>query len=115
MTKRGILKNLKRCARTSEPFDSKWECDYMLLLEADSTVRRWSRSRSLRIPYTKSDGSAGTYNPDFIVERTDGTKELHEVKGGHLLEQADTKRKIAAGEAFCRKRGMIYRLITRRQ
>lgn len=114
MSEKGVLNNLKRCTRQSEPFDSFWEKDYMLLLEGDPTVKRWERCRSLRIRYTKADGSPAYYNPDFIVERTDGGRELHEVKGNHLLQAPDTQEKLAAGEAFCRKRGMVFKLITRR-
>lgn len=87
----------------------------MLLLDADETVKCWERCRSLSIPYTKSDGKRSRYNPDFIVEREDGQKELHEVKGGHLLAAADTQRKLAAGEEFCRTRKMVFKVITRRQ
>lgn len=64
--------------------------------------------------FSKTDGRRGTYNPDFLVERVDGTKELHEVKGGHLLGDEDTKRKLDAGEAVCRERGMAFKVITRR-
>lgn len=87
----------------------------MLLLDADETVKRWERCRSLRIPYSKADGRKGHYNPDFIVERTDGQRELHEVKGGHLMADANTKRKLAAGDSFCRKRNMIFKIVTRRR
>lgn len=115
MSSKGILHDLKRGTRTSESYDSEWERDYMLLLDADDTIKRWERCRSLRIPYVKVDGGKGHYNPDFIVERTDGPKELHEVKGSHLLADADTQRKLAAGDEFCRKRGMIFKVITRRK
>ena len=87
----------------------------MTLLEADSTIKRWERCRSLRIPYTKANGKRSHYNPDFIVEREGGAKELHEVKGGHLLTNEETRRKLAAAEAFCRKRGMIFKVIARQQ
>jgi len=113
MSETGVLEGLKRCTRTSEPYDSNWEREYMLVLEDDPTVKRWERCRSLRIPYTKADGSKANYNPDFMVERDDGSKELHEVKGHHLLGDEDTKRKLSAGEAFCRARGMAYKVITR--
>ena len=113
--KKGVLTGLKRCTRTSEPYDSAWERDYMTLLEGDNTIKRWERCRSLRIPYIKADGKRGHYNPDFIVERKDGPKELHEVKGGHLLTNDETKRKLAAGQAFCSQRGMIFKVITRRR
>jgi hypothetical protein len=115
MSEKGILHDLKRGTRKSEPYDSTWERDYMLVLDADETVRRWERCRSLRIPYTKANGKKGRYNPDFIVERADGQKELHEVKGGHLLADADTQRKLAAGEDFCRKRNMVFKVVTRRK
>ena len=115
MSEKGILHDLTRGTRASEPYDSTWERDYMLLLDADATVKRWERCRSLRIPYTKADGKRGRYNPDFIIEHEDGQKELHEVKGGHLLADADTQRKFAAGEDFCRKRKMVFKVITRRR
>lgn len=114
MSEKGVLNHLKRCTRTSEPYDSTWEREYMRVLENDPTVTRWERCRSLQISYTKADGTHAHYNPDFIVERTDGTKELHEVKGEHLLTNEDTRRKLAAGEGFCRKRGMTFKVITRR-
>jgi len=114
MSKKGVVRDLKRGSRISEPYDSKWECDYMLLLDSDETIKRWERCWSLRIPYTKSNGEKGYYNPDFIVERLDGQKEIHEVKGGHLMSDLNTQRKLAAGEAFCRTRDMIFKLITKR-
>ncbi|MFH1220588.1 MAG: TnsA endonuclease N-terminal domain-containing protein [Candidatus Eisenbacteria bacterium] len=114
MSKKGVLHDIKRGTRESEPYDSSWERDYMLLLDSDRAVKRWERCRSLRIPYMRADGKRGHYRPDFIVEREDGQKELHEVKGGHLLADADTQRKLAAGEEFCRKRGMVFKVIARR-
>lgn len=114
MSERGILSGLKCCTRTSEKYDSSWERDYMRLLDDDPTVKRWERCRKLRIPYVNSAGKRSTYNPDFIIERADGVRELHEVKGGHPLWQPDTKLKLEAGERFCRKRGMTYKVITRR-
>jgi hypothetical protein len=53
------------------------------------------------------------YEPDFLVELVDGAKELREVKGEHLFSDANTARKLRAGDEFCRKRGMKYRVITK--
>ena len=114
MSEKGVLRDIKRGTRGSEPYDSTWERDYMLVLDSDETVLRWERCRSLRIPYTKTGGKKGFYNPDFIVERSDGKKELHEVKGGHLLDD-NTKQKLVAGDDFCRKRDMFFKVITRRR
>ena len=113
MSEKGILSDLKRCTRKSEPYDSSWEREYMLLLDGDPFVVRWERCRSLRIPYVKASGKPGHFNPDFIVERTDGTKELHEVKGTHLLDSEDTQRKIKAGTEFAYARGMVFKVITK--
>lgn len=85
----------------------------MLLLENDETVKRWERCRSLRIPYTRADGRKATYNPDFVIERMDGTKEIHEVKGGHLVDGRDTQRKLKAGDDYCRRHALIFKVITR--
>ena len=35
MSARGVLGDLKRCTRKSEPYDSTWERDYMQQLDAD--------------------------------------------------------------------------------
>ena len=85
----------------------------MLLLDSDPTIERWERCRSLWISYVDPEGQRRGYNPDFVVERLDGTKEIHEVKGTHLVSNEETKRKIAAAEEFCRKRGMAFKVITR--
>ena len=110
---RGVLEGLRRCTRKSEPYDSTWERDYMIILDIDATIERWERCRSLHIPYVKADGSRANYNPDFVVERTDGTKEIHEVKGGHLRGNPDTERKLAAGDSYCRRHGLTFKVITR--
>lgn len=85
----------------------------MLLLDKDSSIKRWERCTLLGISYIRADGKKGHYYPDFIVEREDGTKEIHEIKGDHLLGNKNTERKLEAGEEFCRKRGMIFKVITR--
>jgi len=86
----------------------------MLVLEDDPTVKRWERCRSLWIPYVDSESQRRGYNPDFIVERVDGMKEIHEVKGEHLIINEETKHKVAAAEEFCLKRGMLFKVITRK-
>lgn len=113
MSKKGALTDLKRCTRRSESYQSLWERDYMLILDGDSTIKRWERCRSLWIPYKDAEGQRRGYNPDFVVERTDGAKEVHEVKGIHLLGNPETTRKLEAGKEFCRKRGMEFKVITR--
>lgn len=86
----------------------------MRMLDDDPAVKRWERCRSLWIPYVDSEGQRRGYNPDFIVEPIDGAKEIHEVKGGHLLSNEETRKKFEAAEKFCRKRGMVFRVTTKK-
>jgi len=96
-----------------EWYDSSWELQYMDELDRDALVTRWTRHHGLRIPYRKTFGRRGMYEPDFFVELVDGAKELREVKGEHLFSDANTARKLRAGDEFCRRRGMKYRVITK--
>lgn len=82
-------------------------------LERDPMVIRWTRHHGLRIPYRKWWGGRGHYEPDFLVELQGGNKELREVKGEHLLADANTVRKLRAGGRFCRDRGMVFRVVTK--
>jgi hypothetical protein len=98
---------------SGEWFDSGWELQYMDELDRDPLVARWTRHHGTRIPYTKWWGRQGFYEPDFLVELVGGSRELREVKGEHLLADANTTRKLCAGERYCRNRGMVFRVITK--
>ncbi len=67
----------------------------------------------MRIPYRKWWGGRGHYEPDFLVELVGGDKELREVKGDYLFKDPNTARKLRAGDRFCRKRGMVFRVVTK--
>ena len=113
--RQGWSRGWKKSPRGSggEWFDSSWELQYMDELERDPMVIRWTRHHGLRIPYRKWWGGRGHYEPDFLVELAGGTKELREVKGEHLFKNANTGRKLRAGEYFCRDRGMVFKVITK--
>lgn len=96
-----------------EWFDSYWEVQYMGELERDPMVVRWTRHHGLQIPYRKWWGGQGRYEPDFLVEVVGGDKEIREVKGEHLFRDANTARKLKAGDAYCRQRGMKFRVVTK--
>lgn len=96
-----------------EWYDSSWELQYMDELDRDALVSRWTRHHGLRVPYRKTSGARGMYEPDFLVELVDGAKELREVKGEHLFADGNTELKLRAGDAFCRSRGMKYRVVTK--
>lgn len=114
---RGWAKGLKKSPRAQEGerYDSGWELQYMRELELDPMVKRWTRHHDLRIPYRKWWGGKGYYEPDFLVEIQGGQKEIREVKGTHLLTDLNTKRKFQAGEAFCRQRDMVFKVVTKTQ
>ena len=50
---------------------------------------------------------------DGLLERVNGTKELHEIKGGHYLNNPDTIRKHEAAKNWCKKRGMRFVVLTK--
>jgi hypothetical protein len=113
----GRAKGFKKSPRAqdSERYDSGWELQYMQELELDPLVKRWTRHHGLRIPYRKWWGGNGHYEPDFLVEIEGGEKEIREVKGTHLLADLNTRKKFQAGEAFCRQRGMVFKVVTKTQ
>ena len=82
-------------------------------LEGDDSVRKWTKNHGIRIPY--EDNKHKYYNPDFLVERTDGMIELVEMKSKHLLKTTGTQRKADYARKWCDARGIEYRLISRYQ
>ncbi len=109
----GDLENPAKSAYSVERYDSSWEHDYMKRLEKDKTVAKWTKNHGITIQYVTEAGNVRGYRPDFLVERIDSKKELHEVKGGQFLDNPDTKRKHEAASNWCRKRGMGFVVITK--
>ena len=114
MSKHGYYENPKKVL-TLEYYDSTWEYDYMRELEGDDAVTKWTKNHSIRIPYLDEDSKYKYYNPDFLIEKTDGTIELVEMKSKHLLKTLNTKRKAEYARKWCDARGIEYRLISRYQ
>ncbi len=113
--RRGWSRGWRKSPRgqAGEWFDSGWELQYMDELDRDPLVAKWTHHHGVEIPYTKWWGASGRYQPDFFVELLDGSKELREVKGEHLFQDANTTRKLQAGEIYCRNHRMKYRVITK--
>lgn len=86
-------------------YRSRWELQYMQLLDADPDVIQW-RSEPTVIPY-ELDGKQRRYVPDFIVQRADGI-ELVEVKPMSLRETAMNVAKRAAASVMCAREGWRY-------
>lgn len=109
----GDFENPTKSAYSVERFDSSWERDYMKRLERDKTVIKWTKNHGITIQYVTEAGNIRGYRPDFLLERIDGTIELHEIKGGHYLNNPDTIRKHEAAKNWCRKRKMIFMVVTK--
>ena len=115
MSKHGYYDNPRKSAFSIEYYDSSWEYDYMRELEKDDTVMKWTKNHGIRIPYFDEDNKHKHYNPDFLVEKTDGMIELVEMKSAQLLKTSNTKRKAEYAKKWCDARDIQYRLISRYQ
>jgi len=111
----GNLENPKKSAYSIEFYDSSWEKEHMEKLEKDLDIKRWTKNHGIQIPYFDDDGKFHTFKPDFLVERTDGIIEIHEIKGTHLLKNPITKKKFDAADKYCKARKMNFRIISKYQ
>jgi len=109
---RGTLSGLKKNPEGIASYDSLLERDYMIELEQDPTVKSWTKKHGIKIPYNFLGLFTRNYLPDFLVECSDGSKEIHEGKGLPLLFWDSTKAKRVAAQKWCKERGMKYKVIT---
>ena len=112
ITKKGILTNLKKSPIGKEEYDSALEREYMVELERDAAIVRWTKKHGLKIRYTML-GFPHHYFPDFLVEYRDGHKEIHETKGLPLMLWLSTKLKREAAEEYFSRLGWKYKMITK--
>ena len=112
-SERGDYENPIKSAYSVERYDSSWEREYMKRLERDKTVNKWTKNHGITIQYVTEAGNIRGYRPDFLIERNDGTVELHEIKGGQYLNNLDTMRKHEAAKNWCRKRKMAFVVVTK--
>jgi TnsA endonuclease-like protein len=110
---RGDFENPKKSAYSVERYDSSWEHEYMKRLDKDRTVVKWTKNHGIAIQYVTEAGNVRGYHPDFLIERGDGRKELHEIKGGQYLQNPDTIRKHEAAKNWCTKRAMSFLVVTK--
>jgi hypothetical protein len=109
----GDFENPTKSAYSVERYDSSWELQYMRRLEKDKTVAKWTKNHGITIQYVTEAGNIRGYRPDFLIERIDGTIELHEIKGGQYLKNPDTIRKHEAAKNWCGKRRMVFIVVTK--
>jgi hypothetical protein len=112
-SRHGRFESPTKSAYAFEKFDADWERQYMEELEADLDVDAWTKNHKIRIPYVDHQSRKREYRPDFLVRLNGGDLELHEVKGAHLIENPDTKRKFEAAERWCQERDMKFVVVTK--
>lgn len=78
-----------------------------LLFDRDPTVQEY-RSQPERFSFTDSQGTSHTYVPDFIVWKTTGEIEIHEVTLTSRQEKWSIAEREKAAREICRKRGWSY-------
>src|SRR5436853_4283188 len=112
-----IGKNL-RYAITSKA-DETVQCESFqerkltLLFDRDPTVQAY-RSQAERFTFTDTFGISHTYVPDFMVWRTSGEVEIHEVTLTSRQERLGIQEREKAAHEICRQRGWRYIVHTER-
>src|SRR6266699_1265655 len=93
--------NVRRVA----PIDNNLR--YAITSKADETVQEY-RSQPERFTWTSSQGTSHTYVPDFIVWKTTGEIEIHEVTLTERQDRFGIQEREKAAHEICRQRGWRY-------
>ena len=107
---RGNFEHPAKGAWNFEVYDSGPERRMMERLEADPSVRKWTKRHGVSIVWHDSRQRRHAYRPDFLVEYTDGALWLIEVKGAHMADSEAVARKREAARLWRRRRGMDYEI-----
>ena len=78
-----------------------------LVFDRDPTVQAY-RSQPERFAFTDAQGTSHTYVPDFIVWRTTGEVEIHEVTLTERKEKVNIREREKAARKICQQRGWSY-------
>ena len=124
------LKNPSKYIGGKTPtYRSSWEFAFMRMCDTNESITQWA-SEAIKIPYRNPlSGKFTIYVPDFFVVYTDrnGKKhvELIEVKpSNHTLKEktgrsrtnqlhfAVNQAKWTAARAYCKQKGMTFRIVT---
>ena len=105
---RGNYESPKKSAWNFEVYHSGQERKMMERLEADPTVRKWTKRHGIAIAWLDDRHRRHSYRPDFLVEYGDGSCALIEVKGANMVDSPQVQRKRQAAERWCHARAMDY-------
>jgi hypothetical protein len=78
-----------------------------LLFDRDSTVQEY-RSQPERFAFTDAFGNPRTYVPDFMVWKTTGEIEIHEVTLTERKDRVSLQEREKAARKICQERGWSY-------
>lgn len=93
-------------------YRSSWEKAMMIHLDADPNVVGYGYER-VRIPYYDTGNKRRYYVPDFLIEHTDGSHVLCEIKPKQFLDNEKTKLKEICAKAWCAQfKSHSYQLLT---
>lgn len=82
-------------------------------LDSDPTVVTYQYEK-FSIPYVSNvkSGKLRKYFPDFLVEHTDGSRSLVEIKPKKRVEQARVQKKLRAARVWCQEHSVTLEVIT---
>jgi TnsA-like endonuclease N terminal len=112
ISKHGLYDAPQKSPYNFERYQSMMERRMMEKLDSDPVVAKWMKRHGISIPWVDSQKHMRRYNPDFIVEYTDGRKGLLEIKDPSRIDSDEVKRKRKAAEIWCTRRGMDYVVAT---
>jgi TnsA endonuclease N terminal len=78
-----------------------------LLFDRDESVQEY-RSQPERFAFTDSQGNSRTYVPDFMLWRTTGEVEIHEVTLTERQDRFGIQERERAARSICQQRGWRY-------
>ncbi len=112
ISKHGQYDQPKKSPYNFERYQSDMERRMMERLDDDPAVVKWMKRHGISIPWVDSQKHMRRYCPDFIVEYTDGSKVLIEVKDPSRIDSDEVQRKRKSAEMWCKRRGMEYIVAT---
>lgn len=107
--KSGYFLSVKNCYQQLH-YRSSWELEIMKCLEDFNEVKTY-KGEGLAIPY-QLNGEPHLYYPDFLIEYTDGTTLMAEIKPKRECSDAMNRAKWEAAQAYCHARGWKFEVWT---
>jgi len=86
ISNRGVYEAPVKSPFNFERYDSELERMLMRRLDGSPAVAKWQKRHGISIPRIDGQGRKCSYRPDFLVEYTDGRKEIIEVKHPALMD-----------------------------